>query len=78
MNIESYGMTNIGLVREKNEDFLCYNNDKGIFIIADGMGGHSAGELASKIASEESMQTLSKNISEELKGSQVGKKGRLR
>ncbi len=42
--------THPGLLREKNEDdFLCEPN-LGIFLVADGMGGHEAGEIASKIA----------------------------
>lgn len=36
-----------GLVRKKNEDYLYTDDQKGIFIVADGMGGHRAGNIAS-------------------------------
>lgn len=39
-----------GITREKNEDFILINEDLSIFILADGMGGHSAGEVASEEA----------------------------
>ena len=46
------GLTDIGLVREKNQDSIYSSNESDfpIFIIADGMGGHKAGEIASKDA----------------------------
>lgn len=39
-----------GITRDKNEDFILINEDLSIFILADGMGGHSAGEVASEQA----------------------------
>lgn len=57
--------TNKGLVRDRNEDnyvVLLEDDKPGIFIIADGLGGHRSGELASKI----SCQYASKYLEEEL------------
>lgn len=44
--------TDIGLIRERNEDSHLANLSKGLFAVADGMGGHRAGEIASQLAVE--------------------------
>ena len=43
--------TNVGNVRDNNEDSLVYDEDKGLWIVADGMGGLGFGEVASAITS---------------------------
>ena len=43
-------MTDAGCVRTKNEDRIFLNEDLGIFIISDGMGGHTHGEIAAELA----------------------------
>lgn len=46
------GKTDTGLVREHNEDSLALFDKRGVFVVADGMGGHAAGEVASAMAVE--------------------------
>ena len=42
-----HGITDIGKTRRVNEDYFLIDQDKKLFIAADGMGGHNAGEVAS-------------------------------
>ena len=53
--------------REKNEDRMgyCYTRDSGLFALADGMGGHPEGEVASQLA----LQTLAAAFQREAKSS---------
>lgn len=52
MEIRAAGLTDVGLKREGNEDAFSTDEGTGLFIVADGMGGHLAGEVASQIAVE--------------------------
>jgi PPM family protein phosphatase len=48
--IYSWGATDVGMKRDHNEDSYFLASDMGLFVVADGMGGHAGGEMASGIA----------------------------
>jgi len=48
--LRAVGATDTGRVREHNEDTIAWDADIGLFVLADGMGGYNAGEVASGIA----------------------------
>ena len=50
MLVASSGITNVGLKRAGNEDCFSKEDSLGLYVVADGMGGHQAGEVASQIA----------------------------
>jgi serine/threonine protein phosphatase PrpC len=48
--INSYGVSDIGCVRSVNEDVFAIVDERQFFVLADGMGGHAAGEIAASLA----------------------------
>lgn len=52
MQLEVWAQTDVGLKRDINQDAILVDHDLKLFIVADGMGGHKGGEVASALAVE--------------------------
>ena len=48
--LESCGLTHVGMRRTHNEDTIFLSDELGLYLVADGMGGHDQGEVASAMA----------------------------
>lgn len=62
LTIQSYGFSDIGQIRKKNEDVFKILEKQLIFSIADGMGGHNAGDIAAKEAVDHLFYLLTKSL----------------
>lgn len=60
--------THVGRVREANEDAYHADPSRGVFLVADGMGGHAAGEIASGLVAEVTSRALARAVDEEQRG----------
>ena len=52
LEVKASGLSDTGLVREANEDSFSMEDSLGLYVVADGMGGHLAGDVASAMAVE--------------------------
>jgi protein phosphatase len=55
--------TDVGRKRKENEDRFCLDPALGLYVVADGMGGHAAGEVASRLAVETIQEWMEKYLS---------------
>jgi serine/threonine protein phosphatase PrpC len=63
--IRCVGMTDTGKVREHNEDTIASDGDIGLLVLADGMGGYNAGEVASGIAVKTVLNLIREQVERE-------------
>jgi PPM family protein phosphatase len=63
--IRCVGMTDTGKVREHNEDTIATDGDIGLLVLADGMGGYNAGEVASGIAVKTVLNLIREQVERE-------------
>ncbi|MDD2221068.1 MAG: Stp1/IreP family PP2C-type Ser/Thr phosphatase [Clostridia bacterium] len=59
------GISETGLVRENNEDAICIDEPKGFIAVADGIGGHAFGEVASNLAIDRLREAVESASSED-------------
>jgi PPM family protein phosphatase len=70
LSVQMSGHTDTGQVRDSNEDAILWNAARGWAVLADGMGGHMAGEVASRLAVE-TLETHLGAMSEDGKGGEL-------
>jgi len=62
MRVQIACCSNVGKVRKHNEDYIVGDESLRLVVLADGMGGYQAGEIASKIAADTVYQEMSAQL----------------
>ena len=63
LRVRSYGSTDVGLLRTHNEDCYAVSDRDQLYVLADGMGGHNHGEVASRIAVDSIFDAVPESLS---------------
>jgi serine/threonine protein phosphatase PrpC len=77
MRIWGFGGTDVGRARDHNEDAFLVDDEMGLYIVCDGVGGHNAGEVASAMAIQQvgrEARTLTEPISAFSNGDHAGRR----
>ncbi|MCY4265704.1 MAG: protein phosphatase 2C domain-containing protein [Gammaproteobacteria bacterium] len=65
ISVQIAGLSDTGLVRQLNEDYIGFDRDLGVAVLADGIGGHKSGELASRLAVYSALDDLRERLGTE-------------
>lgn len=72
ITVEAAGQTDVGQKRKGNEDAFLIDDELQLYVVADGMGGRKAGEVASRLVIETIRKTLRKLVSQDNPARMVG------
>lgn len=62
MTLEVWAQSDVGLKRSSNQDSFLIDRELGLFVVADGMGGHKGGEVASLMATQKVRETVAQRM----------------